>query len=184
MHAHHVLSIAMIGGNQPAPAHCLYLIQELLPQSRARSEGSQVLTQAKQDVAATQRSSSRVGTRSQHLHTLVNSGACDDGRLQVARVPHHVCAHTGRRALRGAWLAAKAGSCELRAPGLGKLRRTWPPLYFPERSAALPRSVISRDFISGFSLKGMFLSEGTWCPCTSCKVNPLHWCQGGCRKQA
>lgn len=43
--------------------------------------------------------------------------------------------------------------------GLGKLMRTWS--YLPDLSASMASCVIFADCMAGFSLKGMFWSEGT-----------------------
>ena len=43
---------------------------------------------------------------------------------------------------------------------LGKLRRIW--LYLPLFRASMPISAISLDFISGFLLKAMFLSDAIY----------------------
>lgn len=157
--AHHVLGVAVVGGHEPAPAHRRHLIQQLLRRRRRlRHSAGRAAARLR---AARRRAGSRAAPSRMHRRP------CTPRRSPPGRPCAPPCLRAGRgnprrgvpRATRGARRGAAPDS--ERAPALGKFRRTWPPSYLPERSACLPRSVISRHFIAGFSLNGMSWSDGT-----------------------
>lgn len=87
--------------------------------------------------------------------------------MRQAACPHYRSTFLGAVALTltQASTVVQASMVASRSPvwptmsGLGKLMRTW--LYLPDFKASIASCVIFWDCMAGFSLKGMFWSEGT-----------------------